>query len=228
MGVAARGESTRRCSVAQGRMPVSVVVLVLEVADHDPSLEQGVPVVAVEALLPQAMCVSTTYGAGDWGGTPHGAIIAGAVFGKIPFVLRGIELEAVGVTEAARAMILAAERGRVGERYLISEKMITNAETVRIAAEGAGVPPPTKSISLPLAWMLATVGSIRAKLRGTDEKLSLGSMRLMRAEAPVDSSKAKREFGWEPRPVDSPSAKRLSSGPACATQGGRVSRLSGE
>jgi hypothetical protein len=33
-------------------MPVSVVVLVLEVADHDPGLEQGVPVVAVEAFLP--------------------------------------------------------------------------------------------------------------------------------------------------------------------------------
>ena len=44
--------------------------------------------------------------------------------------------------DAARAMILAAERGRVGERYLISEKMISNAEVVRIAAEAAGVPPP--------------------------------------------------------------------------------------
>ena len=89
-----------------------------------------------------AMCVSTTYGAGDWGRTPHGAIIAGTAFGKLPFVMDKIELEAVGVDDAARAMILAAEKGRVGERYLISEKMITNAEVVRIAAEAAGVPPP--------------------------------------------------------------------------------------
>jgi dihydroflavonol-4-reductase len=156
--------------------------------------EHGLPAVA--------MCVSTTYGSGDWGRTPHGAIIAGAAFGKIPFVLSGIELEAVGVTDAARAMILAAERGRVGERYLISDKMITNAEVIRIAAEAAGMPPPGKSIPLPMAWTLATVGSIRAKLRGTDERLSLGSMRLMRAEAPVDCSKARRELGWEPRPVE--------------------------
>ena len=156
--------------------------------------EHGLPAVA--------MCVSTTYGSGDWGRTPHGAIIAGAAFGKIPFVLRGIELEAVGVTDAARALILAAEHGRVGERYLISEKMITNAETIRIAAEAAGVPPPTKSIALPVAWVLATVGTARAKLRGTDEKLSLDSMRLMRAEAPVDCSKARSELGWEPRPVE--------------------------
>lgn len=149
-----------------------------------------------------AMCVSTTYGSGDWGRTPHGATIAGAAFGKIPFVLRGIELEAVGVDDAARALILAAEHGRVGERYLISEKMISNAEVIRIAAEAAGMPPPTKSIPLPMAYIMATFGSTKARLRRTDERLSLNSLRLMRAEAPVDHSKATRELGWEPTPVE--------------------------
>jgi dihydroflavonol-4-reductase len=156
--------------------------------------EHGLPAVA--------MCVSTTYGSGDWGRTPHGAIIAGAAFGKLPFVMRGIELEAVGVDDAARAMILAAEHGSVGERYLISEKMISNGDVVRIAAEAAGVAAPTKSIPLPMAYALAAAGSMKAKLRGTDERLSLGSLRLMRAEAPVDCSKATRELGWEPRPVE--------------------------
>jgi len=156
--------------------------------------EHGLPAVA--------MCVSTTYGSGDWGRTPHGAIIAGAAFGKLPFVMSGIELEAVGVDDAARAMILAAERGRVGERYLISERMISNAEVVRIAAEAAGVPAPTKSIPLPVSYALAAAGSVKAKLRGTDEQLSMGSLRLMRAEAPVDYGKAVRELGWQPRPVE--------------------------
>jgi dihydroflavonol-4-reductase len=156
--------------------------------------EQGLPAIA--------MCVSTTYGSGDWGRTPHGAIIAGAAFGKLPFVMSGIELEAVGVDDAARAMIFAAERGRVGERYLISEKMISNAEVVRIAAEAAGVPAPTKSIPLPVSYALAAAGSAKAKLRGTDEQLSMGSLRLMRAEAPVDHGKAVRELGWQPRPVE--------------------------
>jgi dihydroflavonol-4-reductase len=160
----------------------------------DYSREHGLPAVA--------MCVSTTYGSGDWGRTPHGALIAGAAFGKLPFVMRGIELEAVGVDDAARAMILAAERGRVGQRYLISEKMISNAEVVRIAAEAAGVPAPTKSIPLAISYALAAAGSVKAKLRGTDERLSLGSLRLMRAEAPVDCSKAVRELGWQPRPVE--------------------------
>ncbi len=149
-----------------------------------------------------AMCVSTTYGAGDWGRTPHGAIIAGAAFGKLPFVMKGIELEAVGIDDAARALTLAAEHGKVGERYLISEKMISNADVVRIAADAAGVPAPEKSVPLALSWTMAALGSAKARLRGTDEQLSLGSLRLMRAEAPLDCSKAKRELGWQPRPVE--------------------------
>src|SRR6476660_1472422 len=88
--------------------------------------EHGLPAIA--------MCVSTTYGGRDWGRTPHGAIIAGAAFGKLPFVMQGIELEAGGVADAARALILAADRGRVGERYLVSDRMISNADVVRIAA----------------------------------------------------------------------------------------------
>lgn len=156
--------------------------------------ERGLPAVA--------MCVSTTYGAGDWGRTPHGAIIAGAALGKLPFVMSGIELEAVGVEDAARALLLAAERGRVGQRYLISDRMISNAEVVRIAAAAAGVPAPTRSLPLPVSYALAAVGSLKGRLRGTDERLSINSLRLMRAEAPVDCRKARDELGWQPRPVE--------------------------
>lgn len=156
-----------------------------------------------EAGLPAvAMCVSTTYGSGDWGGTPHGAFIAGAVFGKLPFLMNGIQLEVVGVDDAARAMILAAERGRVGERYLVSEKMIALNDVVRIAADEAGVAPPRRAISVPVLYAMAALGSLRARLSGKDTELSLTSVRMMRAEAPVDSGKARRELGWQPRPVE--------------------------
>jgi dihydroflavonol-4-reductase len=156
--------------------------------------ERGLPAVA--------MCVSTTYGGTDWGRTPHGAIIAGAAFGKLPFVMSGIELEAVDVNDAARALILAADKGRPGERYLISDKMISNAEVARIAAAEAGVPAPAKSLPLPVTYALATMGTIKGRIKGTDEHMSLASLRLMRAEAPVDCSKARAELGWEPRPVE--------------------------
>lgn len=47
-----------------------------------------------------AMCAVSTYGRGDYGMTPHGATIAGAAFGKLPFVLDKIAVEAVGVDDA--------------------------------------------------------------------------------------------------------------------------------
>ena len=80
--------------------------------------------------------------------------------------------------------------------------MIANTDVVRIAADAVGVPPPTKKIPLALSYAMATLGSAKARLKGTDERLSLDSLRLMRAEAPVDCSKAKRELGWQPRPVE--------------------------
>ncbi len=155
--------------------------------------ERGLPAVA--------MCVASTYGRGDYGMTPHGATIAGTAFGKLPFVLDKIALEAVGVEDAARAMILAAERGRVGERYLISERMISNAEVVRIAADEAGVPAPRRVVPVPALYAMGALGTLKARLRGSDERLTLESVRLMRAEAEVDCGKARRELGWQPRPV---------------------------
>ncbi|MDR3658905.1 MAG: NAD-dependent epimerase/dehydratase family protein [Mycobacterium sp.] len=171
------------------RSRVQAERLVLEYAR-----ERGLPAVA--------MCVSTTYGGKDWGRTPHGAIIAGAAFGKLPFVMGGIELEAVGVDDAARALILAADKGRIGERYLISDKMISNADVARIAAAEAGVPAPAKCLPLPVTYALATMGTIKGRLKGTDEHMSLASLRLMRAEAPVDCTKARTELGWQPGPVE--------------------------
>ncbi|MDT5225743.1 MAG: hypothetical protein QOG19_3150 [Mycobacterium sp.] len=158
--------------------------------------------VAEHGLPAVAMCVSTTYGAGDWGRTPHGAFIAGAVFGKLPFLMKDIQLEVVGVDDAARAMILAAERGRNGEKYLISDRMIPLTDVVRIAADEAGVPPPRRSIPVPVLYALGAMGSLRARLTGKDAELSLDSVRMMRAEADVDCSKAARELGWQPRPVE--------------------------
>lgn len=158
---------------------------------------------AAESGLPAvAMCVATTYGSRDWGRTPHGAFIAGTVFSKLPFSMKGIRLEAVGVDDAARALILAAEHGGNGERYLISERMIPLRTVVEIAADEAGVAPPRRSISVPALYALGALGSLKARVSGKDAQLSLTSVRMMRAEAPIDHGKARSELGWQPRPVE--------------------------
>ncbi|CAJ1586610.1 NAD-dependent epimerase/dehydratase family protein [[Mycobacterium] wendilense] len=179
----------RRKLTAYVRSRVQAEDLVLQYAR-----DRGVPAVA--------MCVSTTYGGRDHGMTPQGAVVAGTVFEKLPFVLDKIALEAVGVEDAARAMVLAADRGRPGQRYLISERMISNREVIRIAADEAGVSAPRRAIPVPLLYAMGAMGSVRARLTGTDQQLTLESVRLMRAEAEVDCAKARRELDWTPRPVE--------------------------
>jgi dihydroflavonol-4-reductase len=73
---------------------------------------------------------------------------------------------------------------------------------VKIAADEVSVPPPRRAISVPALYGLGALGSLRARLTGKDAELSLKSVRMMRAEAHVDASKAARELGWEPRPVE--------------------------
>ncbi|MBO0881329.1 MAG: NAD-dependent dehydratase, partial [Mycobacterium sp.] len=102
----------------------------------------------------------------------------------------------------ATALLLAAQHGRNGERYIVSERMIPLKDVVKIAADETGVPPPRRSISVPALYGLGALGSLKARLTGKEAQLSLASVRMMRAEADVDHSKATRELGWEPRPVE--------------------------
>lgn len=157
---------------------------------------------AEEGLPAVAMCVSTTYGGGDWGATPHGAIIAQTVTGELPAMLNGVEQEVVGVDDAARAMILAAEFGRNGERYIISERMMALNDVARIAADEAGVPLPRWSVSLPMLYAVGALGSLWVRLTGRDHQYTLPSVRLLGDEAPLDNRKAMRELQWQPRPVE--------------------------
>jgi dihydroflavonol-4-reductase len=57
-------------------------------------------------------------------------------------------------------------------------------------------------VSLPVVYGMAAMGSLKARLRGHHELLTLRSLRLMRAEHEVDHSKAVRELGWQPEPVE--------------------------
>ena len=70
--------------------------------------DRGLPAVA--------LCVSNTYGPGDFAPTPHGRQIALAAAGRMPFYIKGWDSEVVGVEDAATALLVAAEKGRNGGR----------------------------------------------------------------------------------------------------------------
>jgi dihydroflavonol-4-reductase len=155
-----------------------------------------------ERSLPAvALCVANTYGPGDFQPTPHGSLVAAAAKGKMPVYVKGMSMEVVGIEDAARALILAAEKGRVGERYIISERFIGARELYGTAAEAGGARPPRIGIPLKLMYALGFGGDVAANVLRRDMLLSTLSVRLMHIMSPMDHGKAERELGWQPEPI---------------------------
>lgn len=154
-----------------------------------------------KALPAVALCVSNTYGARDWQPTPHGSLVAAAAAGKLPFYMRGMATEVVGIEDAARAMVLAADHGRVGERYIISERYLSYRELYETAAHAAGRSAPRWGIPGPVLKALGVLGGVAAAVTRRDLLLNPTTVRLVGIMAPMDHGKAVRELGWQPRDV---------------------------
>lgn len=147
------------------------------------------------------LCVSNTYGPRDWQPTPHGALLAVAAAGKLPFYIKGAATEVVGIEDAAAALLLAAEKGRNGERYIISERSMTTRELYNTAAEACGVKGPRFGIPLPVMYAIGYAGDAVARLLRRDSRVSSLSVRLVHIMPPMDHGKAERELGWQPKPA---------------------------
>ena len=149
-----------------------------------------------------AMCVANTYGAGDFLPTPHGSFVAAAARGKMPVYFHGTGAEVVGVRDAAAAMVLAGERGRIGERYIISAGFRNTRDILNTAAETTGAPPPKYPFPRQALGIIGLFGEIVAAIRGRDSQMTRTTMRLMHIMTPLDNRKARRELDWHPRPPE--------------------------
>ncbi|NRB40111.1 MAG: NAD-dependent epimerase/dehydratase family protein [Pseudomonadales bacterium] len=147
-----------------------------------------------------ACCVSNTYGADDVQPTPHGNLIKQVALGRVPVYLKA-HSECVGVVDAAQALILAAEKGQDGERYIISESYISNEELFRIAEQRAGIKRLIGGIPTSLVYLCTTVIGLFARLFALDSVLTNNSARLMYQTWPLNSQKAIDELGWQPRSI---------------------------
>lgn len=156
---------------------------------------------AEKGLPGVAMCVANTYGPGDWLPTPHGGLLAAAVRGKLPFYIDGYEAEVVGVEDAARALILAGERGRPGHRYIVSERFMSAREIYEIGCAAVGVTPPKRGVPIRLMSAMSYLSDAVSRVRGTETRFTPLNIRLMNIMSPMDHSKAVRELGWQPQPT---------------------------
>lgn len=161
----------------------------------------GVPVVIVNPTTP--------VGPGDWKPTPTGKIIVDFLNGKMPaYVDTGLNL--VAVEDVAAGHLLAAERGRVGERYLLGARNMTLKQILEALAAITGRPAP--SVRLPHAVALAAgyANTWFSRLVGRDPSIPVEGVKMSRHRMFVATGKAERELGFAPGAVEDALARAVT------------------
>jgi dihydroflavonol-4-reductase len=153
----------------------------------------GLSLVVVNPTLP--------LGLGDDGLTPPTAMLCQYLEGRMPLALN-FALNLVDVRDIAAGMILAAERGRSGERYILGgENMslkqlagtldrMTGRRAVKAWIPGAVA----FAAGVATEWIANTV-------TGRTPVATAEGVRLALRSAPLDSGKARAELGYAPRPI---------------------------
>jgi dihydroflavonol-4-reductase len=161
--------------------------------------ERLVLAAAADGLDAVVVNPTTPVGDGDRAPTPTGRMVRGIASGRYRATLRGGGLNLVDVRDVARGHVLALERGRPGERYLLGGEDLTLAEVFALVARAAGRRPPRMRLPYAAARGLALVG-----LANRHE------VTLARLPAWFSSAKAVRELGYEPGPVEDAVARAVN------------------
>lgn len=150
--------------------------------------DKGAPVVIVNPSAP--------VGPRDVKPTPTGKIIVDYLNRRMPAYL-DTGLNWVHVRDVAIGHILAAERGRIGERYILGhlEGNWTLAQTFAVLQEITGVPAPRFQVPYALALTAAYIDEAIARLRAKPPKAPLAGVRMARYKMFFDPSKGIRELG---------------------------------
>jgi dihydroflavonol-4-reductase len=152
---------------------------------------------------------STPVGELDIKPTPTGQMIVDFVNGRLPaYVDTGLNL--VDVRDVAAGHLLAAEKGRRGEKYILGHRNMTLKEIFETLALLTGLPAPRVRLphAVPLAAAAAATGW--AYLTGRPPRVSLESVRMSRHRMFFDARKAVRELGLPQSSVEDALARAVA------------------
>lgn len=153
----------------------------------------GVPIVIVNPTAP--------VGPGDWKPTPTGRIIVDFLNGKMPaYVDTGLNV--VPVEDVAAGHLLAAEKGRVGERYILGGRNMTLKQILDALAKIAGRPAPRVKMPHAVALAAGYADEWISRLVGREPQIPVEGVKMSRHRIFVASDKAERELGYVPAPVE--------------------------
>lgn len=140
---------------------------------------------------------STIYGAGDARKGSRKTQLKVAR-GKFPFYTSG-GVSIVAVEDVVEALITAWKKGRSGERYILSGDNLTIRELFQTIADAAGVAPPSIYLPNVAVRTLGKVGDLMEKI-GRKGPINSENAWTSILYHWFDSSKARRELGFQPKP----------------------------
>jgi len=155
-------------------------------------LKRGLPLVIVNP--------STPVGRLDIKPTPTGKIIVDFLNRKMPAYLdTGLNL--IDVEDCARGHVLAAEKGRVGEKYILGNDNLTLREIFALLEEISGLPAPRLKLPYTPILLAAHVNEALSRITGREPLIPLAGVQMAGKLMYFDSSKAVRELGLPRNPV---------------------------
>jgi dihydroflavonol-4-reductase len=121
--------------------------------------------------------------------------------GAMPaFIDTGLNL--VDARDAAEAHLLAAERGRPGERYIVGCENLTLAGILQKLAAITGMAAPRLRLPYAVAYAAGVVTTGWARFTGQPPRAPLDAVRMAKKKMFVSTEKAQRELGFAPGSVD--------------------------
>ena len=160
----------------------------------------GLPVVIVNPTAP--------VGDHDFKPTPTGKIIVDYLRGAMPAYLdTGLNL--VDVRDTAAGHLLACERGKAGERYILGCRNLTLKEVFRKLEDISGIRAPVRRIPYGVAYAAGLASGAWARVTGSEPRAPLDGVRMARKKMFVSRDKAVRELGFSPLPVEGALARAV-------------------
>jgi dihydroflavonol-4-reductase len=154
---------------------------------------RGAPIVVVNPSAP--------VGPLDVKPTPTGQMIVDFLLGRMVASLdTGLNL--VHVRDVARGHLLAAERGRAGERYILGHRNLSLMEIFQLLARITGIRAPRVRVPYAAAWLAALGMEGVSRLTGRAPRASLTAVRMARKRMHFSAAKAVRDLGLPQTPVD--------------------------
>jgi dihydroflavonol-4-reductase len=142
---------------------------------------------------------STPVGPGDVKPTPTGQLVLDAASGRMPaYVDTGLNI--VHVDDVAAGHLLAFERGRSGERYILGGEDLSLREILALIARLVGRPPPRVRLPYAAVLPIAYLAEGWAKITGHHGRVTLEGVRMSRKRMFFSSARAIDELGYRWRP----------------------------